>query len=70
MNEITKSTSHAALSGVQATTRFAKIGDGRQFAVDGAAGVPAGVERVAGGLCRVFVLEAGVDVADEIYRAR
>jgi len=66
MDEVAESTPYTALPAVQPTTRLSEIGHGGQFAVDGARGVPAGVEGVAGGLGRVFVLEARVDVADEI----
>jgi hypothetical protein len=64
MNEIAESTSNTALPAVQPTAGLAEIGDGRELAVDGACGVPAGVQRVAGLLCGVFVLEACVDIAD------
>lgn len=64
MYEIAEAASHTALSAVEPAACFSKIGHGRQFAVDGAGSVPAAVERVAGGLGRVFVLEARVDVAD------
>jgi len=64
MNEIAKPTPHTSFSTIQSATSFAKICDGREFAVDGARGVPTRVESVAGFLRGVFVLEAGVDVAD------
>ncbi len=67
MYEITKAASHTAFATIQSTTRFAEIGDGRELAVDGAGGVPAGVEGVAGFLGGVFVFEARVDVADEVW---
>lgn len=63
MNEIAEPATHAPLTAVQPTTSFAEIGHGGKFAVYGAGGVPAGVQRVAGGLRRVFVFEACVDVA-------
>lgn len=66
MYEVAETPSYASLAAVEATARLAEVGDGRELAVDGARGVPAGVERVAGGLRGVFVLEARVDVADEI----
>jgi len=66
MNEVAEATTDTALATVQSAARFSEVGDGRQFAVDGSAGVPAAVEGVAGGLGAVFVLESGVDVADEI----
>ena len=58
---------HTPLAAVESTTRFAKIRHGGEFAVNGPRGVPAGVEGVGGGLRAVFVFEAGVDVADEVY---
>lgn len=67
MNEIAEPPSHAPLPAVQAATRFPEIGHGTQLAVDGSRGVPARVERVAGFLRRVFVFEACVDVAYEIW---
>ena len=68
MDEIAESAPDTTLPTVQATTGFAKIGDGRQLAVDGPCGVPAGIERVASFLGTVFVLETRVDVADEVLR--
>lgn len=66
MNEVAESAAHAAFARVEAAARLAEIGDGGQLAVDGAAGVPARVEAVAGLLRVLFVLEAHVDVPDEI----
>ena len=66
--EIAEAAADAALARIQATTGLAEIRHGGKFAVDGATCVPARVERVAG-LLRVFlVLEADVDVADQICR--
>jgi len=62
--EVAKAAADAALAAIKATAGFAEVGDGRQFAVDGAARVPARVERVAGLLRVLLVLEAYVDVAD------
>lgn len=67
MDEIAEPASDTSFSAVEPTAGFAEIGDGRELAVDGARGVPAGIESVAGFLGRVFVLEACVDIADEIY---
>lgn len=64
MNEIAEPAPHAAFAAVEPAAGFAEVGHGREFAVDRAGGVPATVECVAGGLRRVFVFEAGVDVAD------
>jgi hypothetical protein len=66
VDEVAIAAAHAALAAVEATAGLAEVGDGRKLAVDGAAGVPARVERIAGGLCIFFVLEASVDVADEV----
>jgi len=66
MYEIAKASSHTAFTGVQSAACFAKVGDGGQLAVDGARGVPARVECVAGFLRRVFVFEARINVADQI----
>ena len=64
MDEVAEAAAHAALAAVQAAARLAEVGHGRELAVDRARRVPAAVERVAGFLRRVFVLEASVDVAD------
>lgn len=70
MDEIAEPASNTSLSAIEPTTGLAEIGDGRELAVDGARGVPAGVEGVAGFLGRVLVFEACVDVADEIWSRR
>jgi hypothetical protein len=67
MNKIAEATSDTSFPTVQPTTGFTEVGNGRELAVDGACRVPAGVQRVAGFLRRVFVLEACIDVANEIY---
>lgn len=67
MNEIAEPAPHTPFPAVEPAARFAEIGDGRKLAVDRAGGVPARVEGVAGLLGGIFVLEAGVDVADEVY---
>jgi hypothetical protein len=66
MDKIAKASSHTALPAVQPAASFAEVGDGRELAVDGARGIPARVQRVAGFLRAVFVFETCVDVADEI----
>ena len=70
MDEITEAAAHATFAAVKSAASFAEVGHGRQFAIDRASGVPAAVERVAGGLRRVFIFEARVDVADEICEIR
>ena len=67
MNKIAEATSDTSFTTIQPTTGFAEIGDRRELTVDGARCVPAGVKRIAGFLRRVFVLEACIDVANEIY---
>lgn len=64
MDEIAKPAAHTTLPAVQATTRFAEIGDGAELAVDGPGRVPAAVERVAGRLRAILVFETGVYVAN------
>lgn len=66
MYEIAKPPPHASFPAIQPTTRFSEIRHGTEFAVDGPRGVPARVECVTGFLRGVFVLEARVDVADEM----
>ena len=68
MYEIAKAPPYTPFPAIEATAGFAEIGDWGKFAVDGPGGVPARVELVAGFLRGVFIFEAGVDVADEIYR--
>lgn len=67
MDEIAEAGAHAPLARVEPAARLAKVRHGAQLAVDGARGVPARVEGVAGLLRGVFVLESRVDVADEIW---
>ncbi len=66
MDEIAEATSNTSLPTVQSAAGFAEIGNRRELAVDRARGVPTGVEGVACFLGAVFVLEARVDVADEM----
>lgn len=68
MDKVAEAATDTALAAVEATAGLAEIGDGREFAVDGAASVPARVERVACFLRVFFVLEAHVDVADEVCK--
>lgn len=66
MDKVTEAAAHTALAAVEATAGFSEIRHGGELAIDGAAGVPARVERIAR-LLRVFlVLEAYIDVADEV----
>ena len=69
MNEVAEPAAHTTLSGIESAARLAEVRDGREFAVDGAAAVPARVQGVAGFLGVFFVFEADVDVADEICEA-
>ena len=64
MYKVAEAAPDAAFAAVEPAAGFAEVGDGREFAVDGAGGVPAAVEGVAGLLGGIFVFEAGVDVAD------
>lgn len=64
MNKIAKTSPHTPFPTIEPATRFSEIRHGRQFAVDGASGVPAGIESIAGRLSGIFVLEPRVDVAD------
>lgn len=66
VDEVAEAAADAALTRVEAAAGLAEIGDGTQLAVDGAAGVPARIKLVAGALGRVLVLEARVDVADQV----
>jgi len=66
MDEVTKPATHTALAAIEAAAGLAKVGHGREFAVNWAGGVPAAVEGVAGLLRRVFVLEARVHVSNEM----
>ena len=66
MDEVAEAATHAAFTTVEAAACFAEVCHGRELAVYGAAGVPARAEGVASFLGVVFVLEAGVDVADEV----
>ncbi len=66
MDEVAEAATDAALAAVKPAAGLSKVGDGAQLAVDGPGGVPAAVEGVAGLLRAVLVLEAGVDVADQV----
>lgn len=68
VNKVTEAAAHAPFARVEAAACFAEVGDGAEFAVDRARGVPAAIELVAGLLGRVFVFEPCVDVADEVCR--
>ena len=69
MDEIAEPAPHAAFPAVEPTARFPEVGDGGELAVDRAGGVPAAIERVAGLLRRILVLETGIDIAYQIYRS-
>jgi len=66
MNEIAETAPNATLPTIQSTTRLAEIRNGRELAVDRPCGVPAGIQRIASFLRRVFVFESCVDIADEM----
>lgn len=66
MYEIAEPASHATFATVKATARFPEIRHGAQLAVDWARGIPAAIQVVASLLRRLLVLEARVDVADEV----
>lgn len=66
MDEVAEAATNAALAGVEATASLSEVGNGAELAVDGATGVPAGIQLVACFLRRVFVFETGVDVADQV----
>lgn len=66
VNKVAEAAADAALARVEAAAGLAEVGDGAELAVDGAAGVPAGVELVAGLLRGFLVFEARVDVAYEV----
>lgn len=66
MDEVAEAAADAALAAVQSAAGLAEVRYRRELAVDGPRGVPARVEGIAGFLGGIFVLEACVDVADEI----
>ena len=66
MNEVTKPSPHATLPTVQPTTSLSEIRHGTEFAVDRSRGIPSRIERVAGRLRRLFVLEPRIHVADQV----
>lgn len=66
MDEIAEPPPDTALARIEPAARLPEVRDRAQLAVDRPARVPAGVQLVAGGLRRVLVLEARVDVADEV----
>lgn len=66
MDKVTKPAAHTPLAAVKATARLSKVRNRAQFTVDGTSGVPATIQIVAGLLGRLLVLEARVDVADQV----
>lgn len=66
VDEIAEPAPHTALTTVKTTTGFPEVRHGTQLAVDGARSVPAAIEVVAGLLRRLLVLEARVDVANQV----
>lgn len=67
VDEVAESAADAAIAAVESAAGLPEVGDRGQFAVDGAAGVPAIAESVASLLGVLLVLEPDVDVADEIW---
>ena len=68
MYKVAEAATNTALSRVETAAGFAKVGYGAELTVYRSRGVPAAVELVAGLLGRLFVLEASVDVSDQILR--
>ena len=66
MNEIAEAAPHTSLATVESATRLPEIRHGAQLAVDRTGGIPAAVQRIAGLLRAVLVLEARVDIADQV----
>jgi hypothetical protein len=66
VDEVAEATTNATLARVKTAAGLAEVGDGAQLAVNGASGVPAVVELIAGGLGGLFVLKAGIDVANQM----
>ena len=66
VNEITKPAPHTPLAAIQPTARLAKIRHGAQLAVYRPCRIPATIQRVARLLRRVLVLEARVDIPDQM----
>lgn len=66
VDEVAEPTPHAALTTIESAASLAKVGHGAEFAVDGARGVPARIQRVARRLRALLVLEARVHVADQV----
>jgi hypothetical protein len=66
MYEVAEAAAHATLAAVETAAGLAEVGDRGELAVDGAAGVPARVQGIAGFLGVVFIFEARVYVADEV----
>lgn len=48
VDEVAETAAHAALAAVEPAAGLAEVGDGAELAVDGAGGVPAAIEVVAG----------------------
>lgn len=66
VNKVAKAAAHASLATIKPAARLAEVGDGTKLAVDGPGSVPATVKVVAGLLSRLLVLEARIDVADQV----
>jgi len=66
MDEVAESTPDTPFPRVQSTTSFSEIGNRTELAIYRSSRVPPRIERIACSLCGFFVLEPGVDVADEM----
>ena len=66
MYKIAEPPPHTSFTAIKSTACFAEVGYGTEFTVNRSGGIPAAVEFIAGSLRRVFVFEAGVDIANQI----
>ena len=66
MDEVAEAATDAALARIEPTAGFAEVRDGAEFAVYGPRGVPPVVELLAGFLGGLLVLEARIDVTDQV----
>lgn len=66
MNEIAEPTPHTSITGIEPTARLPKVCHGAQFAINRPCGIPPRTQFVASLLRRILVLEAGVDIPDQV----